>query len=128
METLITVVLAKDGDRLHLQYQNGDPTQPIAAITIEQLIQVLANMREKMAPPVRESDPQFGDRVDAKLDPRWVLQTEAFVGGAALHIRDPGLGWQAYALPLQSLRDLQSAATAILAQAETAHTSQPPQN
>lgn len=128
METLITVVLVKDGDRLHLQYQNGDLTQPISAITIEQLIQVLANMREQMQPPVRESDPQFGDRVDAKLNPRWVLQTETFVGGAALHVRDPGLGWLAYALPLQSLRDLQSAVTAILAQAEAAHTSQQSQN
>lgn len=84
-------------------------------------------MREKMEPPVRESGPQFGDRVDAKLDPRWVLQTETFVGGAALHIRDSGLGWRAYALPLQSLHDLQSAETAILALAEVAHTSQQPQ-
>lgn len=128
METLVTVVLAKDGDRLHLQYQNGDQTQPIAAVTIEWLIQMLANMREQMQPPVRESDPQAGERIDAKLDPRWVLQTESFLGGAALHIRDPGLGWLAYVLPLQSLRNLQSATTALLAQAEAASTSQPLQN
>jgi len=120
----VSVVLVKDGDRLHLQYQNGDQTQPISAVTIEWLIQMLANMREQMQPPVRESDPQFGDRTNAKIDPRWVLQTEAFLGGATLHIRDPGFGWLAYALPLQSLRDLQSAATSILAQAEDASASQ----
>lgn len=128
METLVTVVLAKDGDRFHLQYQNGDQTQPISAATIEWLIQMLANMREQMQPPVRESDPQAVEKIDAKLDPRWVLQTEAFLGGAALHIRDPGLGWLAYALPLQSLRNLQSAATALLAQAEAARASQPLKN
>jgi len=121
-------MVAQDGDRLHLQYQNGDPTQPVSAVTIELLIQMLANMRKQMLPPVRESDPQAGDRVEAQLDPRWVLQTEEFLGGAALHIRDPGLGWLAYALPLQSLRHLQAAVTALLAQAEAAYTSQPLQS
>lgn len=124
----MTVVLAKDGDRLHLQYQNGDEAQPISAMTIEWLIQMLANMREQMQPPVRESDPQFNECINAKIDPRWILQTEAFLGGAALHIRDPGLGWLAYALPLQSLRNLQAATTSLLTQAEAAHTSLPLSN
>lgn len=106
METLVTVALIKDGEQLALKYENGDPNQPITAAIIEELIRALTLMRTKMHPPVRQSDPQFGDKHAVTLDPRWYMEPDTFIGGAKLLIRDPGLGWLGFALPQQSLRAL----------------------
>lgn len=114
METLVTVSLIKDSDTIRIDYVNGDAAKPLLADTIELLIQALGSMREHMSPPVRESDPEVGTHVLATLDPRWVLASETFVGGALLHVRHPGLGWLAFALPIPSLEQLSNVSSQIL--------------
>lgn len=105
MKTLVTVDLIQAADQqLTIKYVNGDASFPLAAETIDQLIAALASMRENMLPPVRQADPQPGEKVQAIVDPRFWVSPEPFVGGALIQFRHPGLGWLPFVLPLQSLR------------------------
>ena len=82
----------------------------------ETLVQAVAQQRQKMKPEVPHHFPQ-GPR-SAILDPRWYVAHETLVDGCALHLRHPGLGWLSFAVPLQSLRDLQQAIANVLDQVQ----------
>jgi hypothetical protein len=70
------------------------------------LIAGLANLREQVSPPVSTAEPAANEPAEAKLDPQWWIGPETFAGGAMLKIRHPGLGWLAFAIPLENLRKL----------------------
>lgn len=105
MTTLITVSLIEENGQLSINYENGDPTVPIRAETIEQLIEVLGQMREEMAPPRVPVDPQFGQTMKAISDPRWHVANALGHPSALLSLHHPGYGWTRYALPLASAQD-----------------------
>ena len=81
-------------------------------------IDLLAQIRADLNPPVRATDPQNGEKAVAIVDPRWWAAYEQFIGGALLQLRHPGFGWLAFALPLESLRGLHHHLGQALATAE----------
>lgn len=64
---------------------------------IDALIQILAEIRSEMAPPVSHEPPQVHS--DALHDPRYATQLHSFSGGTLLEIRHPALGWMDFVLP-----------------------------
>lgn len=89
-----------------------------SAELVDQLIAALGLMRERLQPPVRLRDPLPGEPVEAQIDPRWWIAPEAFVDGVLLQIRHPRFGWLAFALPLQSVRELHGSLGNLLELAE----------
>jgi hypothetical protein len=75
---------------------------------IDALMNVLAQIREEMAPAVAEDPPQLGV-AHALHDPRYRTALHEFSGGTLLSIRHPSLGWLPFLLPSQQrLRIAQS--------------------
>jgi hypothetical protein len=67
------------------------------------LIQVLAEIRAQMTPPVAEDPPQL--HADALHDPHYAIALHEFSGGTLLELRHPSLGWMDFVLPsLERLR------------------------
>lgn len=64
---------------------------------IDALIQVLAEIRADMAPPVSQEPPQV--HRDALHNPRYATELHPFSGGTLLEIRHPALGWMDFVLP-----------------------------
>ncbi|GAB6847094.1 hypothetical protein [Paraburkholderia kururiensis] len=118
MTTLMTVSLIDEDGRISMNCQRADAAMPLAAEHVERLIEGLGLLREQLQPPVRTRDPVAGEQVQAQLDPRWWVAPEMFVGGALLQLRHTRFGWLAFALPLQSLRDLHKSLGDLLAFSE----------
>ncbi|MBN3851971.1 hypothetical protein G3N59_01135 [Paraburkholderia sp. Ac-20340] len=102
---------------------NGQ-TRSFTPDALSEHINVLAQVRESLIPPVRTSDPEVGEKTLATVDPRWWASYEQFIGGALLQVRHPGFGWQAFAIPLESLRALHYHLGEALATAEQAASAQ----
>jgi hypothetical protein len=64
---------------------------------IEALIQLLAEIREEMSPPVSPEPPQV--HPSALHNPRYATELHPFSGGTLLEIRHPSLGWMDFILP-----------------------------
>jgi hypothetical protein len=64
---------------------------------IDALIQLLAEIRAEMAPPVSEEPPRV--HADALHNPRYATELHTFSGGTLLEIRHPALGWMDFVLP-----------------------------
>jgi hypothetical protein len=65
---------------------------------IDALMQVLAQIREEMSPPVAEEPPQLHE-AQALHDPRFSTALHEFSGGTLLSFRHPSLGWLPFLLP-----------------------------
>ena len=75
---------------------------------IDALMQVLAQIREEMTPPIAEDPPQLQE-AKALHDPRYTTTLHEFSGGTLLTFRHPSLGWLPFLLPSQQrLRIAQS--------------------
>jgi hypothetical protein len=108
-----------EGQKIVIRFDDQHTTPLLDASAIDLLIQGLAQVRAEMQPPIRESDPQTGDKVVAMLDPRFHIAYEEFVGGAVVQFRHPGFGWLPFALPLESLRDATRLLQQVLVEAES---------
>ena len=64
---------------------------------IEALIQLLAEIRSEMSPPVAEEPPTVHST--ALHNPRYATELHQFSGGTLLEIRHPSLGWMDFVLP-----------------------------
>jgi len=64
---------------------------------VDALIQVLAQIREEMSPPVSQEPPPV--HPDALHNPRYATEFHPFSGGTLLEIRHPSLGWMDFVLP-----------------------------
>jgi hypothetical protein len=64
---------------------------------IDALIQLLAELRAEMTPPVSEEPPRV--HADALHNPRYATELHQFSGGTLLEIRHPSLGWMDFVLP-----------------------------
>jgi hypothetical protein len=64
---------------------------------LDALIQLLAEIRAEMTPPVSEQPPEV--RRDALHNPRYATELHQFSGGTLLEIRHPSLGWMDFILP-----------------------------
>ena len=100
MTTLMTVTLIEENGQILMNYQNGDPTSPVKPETVEQLIEVLGQMRAEMTPARVPVEPQFGQPLQAVPDPRWYVGNAINRPHAFVSLHHPGFGWTAYALPL----------------------------
>jgi hypothetical protein len=65
---------------------------------IDALMNVLAQVREEMSPPVAEDPPQL-QGAQALHDPRYSTALHEFSGGTLLSFRHPSLGWLPFLLP-----------------------------
>lgn len=65
---------------------------------VSALIQVLAEIREEMSPPVSPDPPPLRGS-DALHNPRYATELHTFSGGTLLEIRHPSLGWMDFVLP-----------------------------
>src|SRR3954465_11871686 len=75
---------------------------------IDALMQILAQIREEMSPPVAEDPPQLQE-AQALHDPRYRTALHEFSGGTLLSLRHPSLGWLPFLLPsVQRVRVAQS--------------------
>src|SRR5438445_1310262 len=72
--------------------------QEWTAENIGALMQVLAQIREEMAPAVPSDPPRLHD-LQAPHDPRYATQLHEFSGGTVLRFRQPSLGWLEFLLP-----------------------------
>jgi hypothetical protein len=66
-------------------------------VSPDALIQLLAEVRSEMSPPVSEEPPQV--HPDALHNPRYATQLHQFSGGTLLEFRHPSLGWMDFVLP-----------------------------
>lgn len=64
---------------------------------LDALIQLLAEVREEMSPPVSPEPPQVHPH--ALHNPRYATELHPFSGGTLLEIRHPSLGWMDFVLP-----------------------------
>jgi hypothetical protein len=64
---------------------------------LDELIQLLAEIRAEMSPPVAEEPPQVHG--NALHNPRYATELHQFSGGTLLEIRHPSLGWMDFLLP-----------------------------
>jgi hypothetical protein len=71
--------------------------QEWSAKNIDELIRLLAEIREEMSPPVSQEPPQVHPA--ALHNPRYATELHAFSGGTLLEIRHPSLGWMDFVLP-----------------------------
>jgi len=67
---------------------------------LDALMQILAQIREEMSPPVAEDPPQLQE-AQALHDPRYRTALHEFSGGTLLSLRHPSLGWLPFLLPSQ---------------------------
>jgi len=67
---------------------------------LDALMQILAQIREEMSPPVAEDPPQLQEE-QALHDPRYRTALHEFSGGTLLSLRHPSLGWLPFLLPSQ---------------------------
>ncbi|RFU45452.1 hypothetical protein [Paraburkholderia sp. DHOC27] len=104
MTTLLTVSLIEENGQISINYENGDPTSLVKPETIEQLIEVLAQMRASMAPARVPVEPQAGQPMQAVPDPRWYVGNALNTPHAFVSLHHPGFGWTPYALPLVSAK------------------------
>lgn len=65
---------------------------------IDELIRVLAEIREEMSPAVPE-DPPAPAEVQPLHAPRYVTELHQFSGGTVFEFRHPALGWLEFVLP-----------------------------
>ena len=72
---------------------------------IDALMQVLAQVREEMSPPVAPEPPQLQE-AQALHDPRYRTTLHPFSGGSLLSFRHPSLGWLPFLLPSMQRRTL----------------------
>jgi len=72
---------------------------------IDALMQVLAQVREEMSPPVAEEPPQLQE-AQALHDPRYRTTLHQFSGGSLLSFRHPSLGWLPFLLPSLERRNI----------------------
>jgi hypothetical protein len=64
---------------------------------LDELIQLLAEIRAEMSPPVADEPPQVHG--NALHNPRYATELHQFSGGTLLEIRHPSLGWMDFLLP-----------------------------
>ena len=64
---------------------------------LDALIQLLAQIREDMTPPVGEEPPEVHS--DPLHNPRYATELHPFSGGTLLEIRHPSFGWMDFVLP-----------------------------
>jgi hypothetical protein len=64
---------------------------------LDALIQLLAEVRAEMWPPVSEEPPRV--HPGALHNPRYATELHSFSGGTLLEIRHPSLGWMDFVLP-----------------------------
>ena len=72
---------------------------------IDALMQVLAQVREEMSPPVAEEPSQLQE-AQALHDPRYRTTLHQFSGGSLLSFRHPSLGWLPFLLPSLERRNI----------------------
>ena len=72
---------------------------------IDALMQVLAQVREEMSPPVAPEPPQLQE-AQALHDPRYRTTLHPFSGGSLLSFRHPSLGWLPFLLPSLERRNI----------------------
>ena len=65
---------------------------------VDELIRVLAQIREEMSPPVPEEPPLVGE-VEPLHAPRYATELHQFSGGTVFEFRHPALGWLEFLLP-----------------------------
>src|SRR5688572_22142657 len=65
---------------------------------LDALMQVLAQIREEMTPPVA-AEPPSTETAQALHDPRYHTALHEFSGGTLLSFRHPSLGWLPFLLP-----------------------------
>ena len=65
---------------------------------IDDLIRVLAQIREEMAPAVPE-EPPGSAAIEPLHAPRYVTELHRFSGGTVFEFRHPALGWMEFLLP-----------------------------
>ena len=65
---------------------------------VDDLIRVLAEIREEMSPAVPE-DPPAPSEVEPLHAPRYVPELHRFSGGTVFEFRHPALGWLEFVLP-----------------------------
>ena|SRR5512145_1338057 len=65
---------------------------------VDELIRVLAQIREEMSPPVPEQPPLAGE-VEPLHAPRYATELHQFSGGTVFEFRHPALGWLEFLLP-----------------------------
>ena len=64
---------------------------------LDELIQLLAEIRAEMSPPVADEPPRVHG--NALHNPRYATELHQFSGGTLLEIRHPSLGWMDFVLP-----------------------------
>ena len=72
--------------------------QEWSAQHIDDLIRVLAEIREEMSPAVPEQPPSQTE-IEALHAPRYVTELHRFSGGTVFEFRHPALGWLEFVLP-----------------------------
>ena len=72
---------------------------------IDALMQILAQVREEMSPPVAPEPPQLQE-AQALHDPRYRTTLHQFSGGSLLSFRHPSLGWLPFLLPSLERRNI----------------------
>ena len=94
---------------IHVEWQDEAKTRARFALPgreewraehIDALMQVLAQIREEMSPPVADDPPQLQE-AQALHDPRYRTTLHEFSGGTLLSFRHPSLGWLPFLLPSQ---------------------------
>lgn len=70
---------------------------------LDALMQVLAQIREEMSPPVAAEPPQAQE---AMHDPRYRAELHPFSGGSLISFRHPSLGWLPFLLPSLERRNI----------------------
>jgi len=72
---------------------------------LDALMNVLAQIREEMQPPVAEEPPRLQE-VQALHDPRYRTELHQFSGGSIFSFRHPSLGWLPFLLPSRQRRNI----------------------
>ena len=72
---------------------------------LDALMNVLAQIREEMQPPVAEEPPRLQE-VQALHDPRYRTELHQFSGGSIFSFRHPSLGWLPFLLPSLERRNI----------------------
>ena len=70
---------------------------------LDALMQVLAQIREEMSPPVAAEPPQ---PQEVMHDPRYRAELHPFSGGSLISFRHPSLGWLPFLLPSLERRNI----------------------
>ncbi len=94
--------LSKEADVVVLTVQNGDEMcrMPLNAADVTMVLAQLAEMRQRMRPPV-QTDPPLGTLPRVAHDAKWWATPDHQNEGVTLMLRDPGYGWIGYMLPIK---------------------------